>query len=118
MTATATFQVVFPKWYDDRGEWEAEAKGWLDGVEVHFANGEVKPLFFYDPVRLAQDLDAEAKLGKPYIAYPGLIVIPAITREAILSVVAKLVDNDFFPTYKDAANHSCNEVSKIQDSGS
>jgi hypothetical protein len=46
MNATETFQVVFPDWYDERGEWEAKAKGWLQGVEVRFANGDAHPLFF------------------------------------------------------------------------
>jgi hypothetical protein len=66
MSAKETFQVIFPEWYDERGEWEAEAKGWLQGVEVRVSNGNVHPLFFYDPVRLAQDLEAEAKHGKAF----------------------------------------------------
>ncbi len=97
MNATASFQVVFPPWYDERGEWEAEAKGWLQGVEVSFSNGDVHSLFFYDPVRLAQDLEVETKHGNPFIAHPGLIVIPAITREAIVNAISKLVEADFFP---------------------
>jgi hypothetical protein len=99
MAARETFEVVFPDWYDERGESEAEAKGWLQGVEVRFSNGAVHPLFFYDPVRLAQDLEEETAQGRPFIGYPGLVVVPGITREAIVGVVAKLVESDFFPTH-------------------
>jgi hypothetical protein len=99
MAAKQSYRVVFPNWYDERGEWEAKEKGWLRGVEVRFAAGNVQSLFFYDPVRLAQDLEAETKQGKPFIAVPGLIVIPEITREAIVDVVAKLVDSGSFPLH-------------------
>jgi hypothetical protein len=97
MSAPPNFRVVFPEWYDERGEWEAKEKGWLQGVEVHFANGDVQPLFFYDPVRLAQDMEGEAKYGTPFIAHPGLILIPEITREGILSAIKNLVDAAYFP---------------------
>jgi hypothetical protein len=98
MNAWPTCEVVFPDWYDERGEWEANEKGWLQGVEVRFANGDVHPLFFYDPMRLAQDLETDAKHGRPFDAHPGMIVIPEITRGAIVDVVGKLVDEAFFPT--------------------
>jgi hypothetical protein len=98
MNATETFQVVFPEWYDERGEWEAKTKGWLQGVEVRFANGEAYALFFYDPVRLAQDLETDTKHGRPFIAHSGMIVVPEITREVILEVIGNLVDDEYFST--------------------
>src|SRR4051812_8570693 len=97
MNAMETFRVVFPDYYDERGEWEAQEKGWLQGVEVRFLNGDVYPVFFYDPVRLAQDLETDTKHGRPFVAHPGMIVIPEITREAILDVIGKLVDEAYFP---------------------
>jgi hypothetical protein len=103
MPAKTNFQVVFPACYDERGEWEAKEKGWLQGVEVRFPNGDVHTLFFYDPVRTGQDLEMEAKYGKPFIAHAGLVVIPEITREAMVSAVAKLVETDFFSTTKGMA---------------
>ncbi len=45
MNAIETYQVVFPECYDERGEWEAKEKGWLQGVEVGFSNGEVHRAF-------------------------------------------------------------------------
>jgi hypothetical protein len=96
MTTTKNYQVAFPEWYDERGEWEAKEKGWLQGVEVRFANGDIESLFFYDPVRLAQDLDAESKQGRPFIAVPGMVVVPEITRDAILGAITKLVETGYF----------------------
>lgn len=98
MNATEKYEVVFPDWYDERGEWEAKEKGWLDGVEVRLADGKIQPLFFYDPVRLAQDLEADSKHGRPFVAQPGMVVLPEITRNAILEVVGKLVDEAYFQT--------------------
>jgi hypothetical protein len=100
MTTRANFEVVFPDWYDERGEWEANSKGWLQGVELRFAHGDVHSLFFYDPVRLAQDLEVETKQGRPFIAVPGMVVIPEVTREAILAAVAKLVQMDYLPPHQ------------------
>jgi hypothetical protein len=96
MNAIETYQVVFPECCDQRGEREAKEKGWLQGVEVRFSTGAVHPLFFYDPVRLAQDLEVDVRHGRPFLAHPGMIVIPQITREAILNVIARLVDEEFF----------------------
>jgi hypothetical protein len=96
MNAITNFQVVFPECYDERGEWEAKEKGWLQGVEVRFSNGDAYPVFFYDPVRLAQDLETDTKHGRPFLAQPDMIVFPQITREAILDVIGKLVDEAFF----------------------
>jgi hypothetical protein len=97
MNTTEPYEIVFPDWYDERGEWEAKEKGWLQGVEVRFSNGDVHPVFFYDPVRLAQDLETDTKHGRPFVAQPGMIVVPEITREAILEVIGGLVDDGFFP---------------------
>jgi hypothetical protein len=92
MSAAQSYQVVFPNWYDERGEWEAKEKGWLQGVEVRFTDGDVQSLFFYDPVRLAQDLESETAQGRPLLSISGLVVIPEVTRDAILKAVKTLAD--------------------------
>ncbi|MBI2807875.1 MAG: hypothetical protein HYX68_23070 [Planctomycetes bacterium] len=96
MNTTGKYEVVFPEWYDERGEWEAKEKGWLQGVEVRFFNGSIHPVFFYDPVRLAQDLETDVKHGRPFVAQPGMVVLSEITRDAILDVVDKLVHEAYF----------------------
>lgn len=98
MDAENEYRVVFPEWYDQVAEWEFHNKGFLPGVELHLQGGDIQRLFFYDPVRLAQDLEMEEKMGaKPFVATPGLIVIPEITRDAILAVVASLMRSGYFP---------------------
>ena len=96
MNSNHSFTVHFPDWYDERGEWEVESKGWLQGATVELANGNRYPVFLYDPVRLQQDLEADAKQGRPWVAEPGLIVLPELTRAAITAVIEQLVKNDFF----------------------
>jgi len=95
-TDTSSFTIHFPEWFDERAEWEAESKGWLQGVTVELADGNRYPVFFYDPVRLSQDLEAEASQGRPYAAEPGMIVLPQVTRAAISEAVKQLVGAGFF----------------------
>ena len=45
-TGPARYQVFFPDWYDEQGEWEAKEKGWLEGVDIQLPNGRPQPLFF------------------------------------------------------------------------
>src|SRR5215207_10193713 len=92
-----TYEIIFPDWYDDCGEAEAEAKGWLQGVELKFGDGTTQALFFYDPIRLSQDLEEEAKFGEPFVACPGLIVIPRIMRCYVPAATEKLVQESYFP---------------------
>lgn len=89
-------RVRFPDWYDELAEVEAEHKGWLQGVEVELDDGTRYPVTFYDPVRLAQDLTEEAKWERPYLAEPGLVVVPAVTRNAISQAAEHLTASGFF----------------------
>src|SRR5271166_6440283 len=95
-TDTKSFTIHFPDWFDDRAAWEAEDKGWLPGVTVELADGSRYPVFFYDPVRLSQDLEVDVSQGRPYAAEPGLIVLPQVTRAAIGEAVRQLVGTGFF----------------------
>jgi hypothetical protein len=95
-TDANSFTIHFPEGFDDRAEWEAESRGWLQGVTIELADGARYPALFYDPVRLSQDLDAEASLGRPYLAEPGMIVLPQVTRAAMTEAVRQLVESGFF----------------------
>ena len=103
-------RVHFPPDYDERGEWEVENKGWLHGVRVELPDGSIYPISRYDPVRLAQALESDAKWGAGVIAEPGLVVIPELTRAAILRVAAKLVQRGFFDHLKPLRVPSANGV--------
>jgi hypothetical protein len=93
---TTPYVVVFPDWYDERAEFEHSAKGFLPDVEVRFADGTRHRLYFYDAIRLGQDLEEEVKLGRPFLSEPGLVIVPEVTRTSILKAVAGLWQRDFF----------------------
>jgi hypothetical protein len=93
---TTPYVVVFPDWYDERAEYEHSAKGFLPDVEVRFADGYRHRLYFYDAIRLGQDLEAEVEQGRPYLSEPGLVIVPEVTRTSILKAVAGLWQRDFF----------------------
>ncbi len=90
------FTVVFPDWYDERAEFEAPAKGFLPDVEVRLEDGSRHRLFFIDPIRLQQDLEEEARAGRPYFAEPGMVVLPEVTTASIREAVAGLWRDGYF----------------------
>src|SRR5258705_9349506 len=47
-------------------------------------------VFFYSPTRLAQDLEADTKAGHPYVAEPGLVVVPEVTLPYMEAAVEQL----------------------------
>ena len=75
---------------------EARDRGYLSHVLVEMEDGELFAVMFYDPVRLAQDLEEYARLGTPYLAEAGLIVVPEITREAMEHAARAVCDEGFF----------------------
>lgn len=102
-TGTAVFTIHYPDWFDERAELEVEAKGWLVGVIVQLADGSRYTVSFYDPVRLRQDLEAETTQGRPYIAEPGLIIVPEVTVRVIQQAIQLLVVDGYFQHLKPLA---------------
>lgn len=94
-------QLLFPDWFDELAELEVANKGWLQGVRVELADGRRIPVHFYDPVRLAQDLEEDAKWDRAYVAEPGMIVVPNVTRDAIRKAVESLVETGYFLHFRD-----------------
>lgn len=94
ITATATFH--FPPEFDERAEFEMADRGYLWGGQIELADGRRFPVTFYDPVRLAQDVEGSGETGVPMLAEPGLVVIPEVTREAIQRTIPELVRERFF----------------------
>lgn len=101
--------IHYPEDFDERAAWEANNKGWLAGVVVELDDGSLYPLFFYDPVRLRQDLECEAGQGRPYLAEPGLIILPEVTPEAINRAVHDLARDGYF-THLQSLAHARQEV--------
>jgi hypothetical protein len=96
----ASFTIEFPDWYDQRAEYEASCKGYLPDTVVLLADGTRFKLYFIDPVRLGQDLEADTEQGRPYLAEPGMVVIPEVTTEGIRKAVAGLFRDGLFQHLK------------------
>ena len=99
-THTAEPEVIFPEGFDARWEAEMTDKGYLSDVVVRLEDGARYLVNFFDPVRLSQDLQVLTESGSPFVAEPGLIVIPEVTRDAILTAIQGLNAAGFFETLK------------------
>jgi hypothetical protein len=54
------------------------------------------PVFFYDTVRLSQDLEEETKSGRPFIAEKGMIVVNDVTLANMMGAIRWLAKHGFF----------------------
>src|SRR5262245_40154856 len=90
------FSISYPEGYDDRLEFETPSKGYLRDVVVSLEDGSSYKLFFIDPVRLEQDLQADVANGREYYAEPGMVVLTEVTTESIHKAVSGLWREGFF----------------------
>lgn len=86
--------------FGERDEFEVQCKGWLGTASVLLRSGRRIPVFFYDPVRLAQDLESEREAGRPFIAEPGMIVLEEVTRANMENAVKHLAESGFFDHFR------------------
>ena len=93
--STTTAKVVFAPCVTEREILEARDRGYLSHVMVK-VDDHLYPIYFYDPVRLRQDLEESAKHGSPILAEPGMIVLPEITLDAMENAVQLLCQQGFF----------------------
>ncbi|MEC4817065.1 MAG: hypothetical protein SAK29_27920 [Scytonema sp. PMC 1069.18] len=93
-------KLIFKYGWDDKDEAETPMKGYRSDGIVHSPDGEMYPVYFIDPVRLQQDLEAETELGSPFLAETGLIILPEVTREAMENAVRQLWAKGFFQSVK------------------
>lgn len=89
-------KLIFEGNFDDLAAFEAQSRGYLSHVAVELDDGARYPVIFYDPVRLQQDLDERTKHGWPYLADPGMIVVPEVTLEHMKHAIARLEKEGFF----------------------
>lgn len=89
-------KIEYPIEWNERDNVERPAKGWLNDVKVIKDNGNVYMLSFYDPIRIAQDLDEEIKLGKSGIIEKGLIVVKEVTKENIEKAIKQANEEGYF----------------------
>jgi hypothetical protein len=86
----------FTRDFDEMTAWEAEQKGWFECGVVTLPGGLRIPVSFWDPVRLAQDLQEGLKAGRVCLAEPALIVVPSVTREYMERAVGELFRSGYF----------------------
>jgi hypothetical protein len=89
-------EVVLPEGWDFYKEQEADRRGYLEGVTVQFGSSIRIPVCFMIPLRLRQEIVADALNGRPFFAEPGLIVLPEIKRDVVSVAVHKLAGERFF----------------------
>ncbi len=104
MTLRPTLRFEFP--FDERAQLEAHSRGYLSNVKVQQPDGSVYPVFFYDCIRLAQDLEYEVSVGRICLAEVGMIIVPEITLENMTLAVNRLTEIGFFSSFKPLANGS------------
>lgn len=70
-----------------------------DGI-VSLSDGKSYSVYFIDPIRLQQDIEAEVEIGSPFLASPGLIVLPELTRNAMENAIVQLWKQGYFDALK------------------
>lgn len=89
-------KLVFVRDFSEREAAEARDRGYLSHVLVEIDGSRLYPVVFYDPVRLQQDVDESARHGRPFVADPGMIVLPDVTIEAMQQAVQQLCQEGYF----------------------
>ena len=89
-------KLVFAFDVTERDLSEARDRGYLAHVMVRLDDSLLFPVFFYDIVRLGQDLTEMAQHGQPFIADPGMIVLQEITVQTMEDTIEQLADRNYF----------------------
>ena len=89
-------RLIFTNEFSERDAFEAHSRGYVSHVLVELESGQLFPVFFYDSVRLRQDLDEMIQHGEAFIADPGMIVLHEVTIEAMTEAVERLASRGFF----------------------
>jgi hypothetical protein len=89
-------KLIFPNGFTKAQASEARDRGYLSHVLVELPVNRYFPIFFYDIVRLQQDLEECSKHGCTFIGDPGMIVLREITLATMQASVQLLYENGFF----------------------
>jgi hypothetical protein len=81
--------LIFPEGYDEYAL-EVESKGWFGDAKLSFS-GRLYRLTFYDPARLAQEIDSEIQRGHSFFE-PNLVVVKALTRSNMEHAANQLIE--------------------------
>src|SRR5271155_3771408 len=89
-------KLLFVHGFDERTAYEAELKGYYGNAVAQLPTGRNFRVCFYDPIRLAQDLERGQESGDNYIAEPGLIVIPRVNAHYMEQSIQRLAGEGYF----------------------
>jgi hypothetical protein len=92
-------KLTFKYGWDERDEVETPMKGCRSDGIVHCADGKTYSVYFIDPIRLQQDLEAEMECGYPFLAPPALIVVPELTRLSMENAITQLWKQGYFNAF-------------------
>ena len=95
-STSSTGRLVFALGFSEQTIFEAQSRGYLSHVMVELDGHRFFAVFFYDPIRLQQDLQESAKHDRPFVADPGMIVLPELTLDAMQSAVQSLSQEGYF----------------------
>ena len=96
---TDYLKLTFKYGWEEKDDEETPMKGYRSDGIVETSEGKY-PVYFIDPIRLQQDLKAETELGTPFLAEPGLIILPEVTREGMEHAVRQLWEQGYFESLK------------------
>ena len=85
-----TFSLIFPQGYEDYA-WEVESKGWFGEAMLSYSGRNYR-LNFYDPARLAQEIDSEIQNGGIFFER-NLVIVKSLTKASMESAAAELVES-------------------------
>lgn len=103
MIATPKPRLIFEGEFDEREAAESRDRGYRSHVWAELPNGDRFAVVFYDAARLQQDLQEEADTGNPFLAEPGLIVLPEVTRENMERAICRLAEEGYFESLRPAS---------------
>ena len=89
-------KLIFKEEFSERLAFDVAQKGWCGIAAVELPGRGRVDVFFYSPERLAQDLESETKAGHPFVAEPGLIVVPEVTLPYMEAAVEQLYRQGYF----------------------
>jgi hypothetical protein len=88
-------QLTLHKGFGERDTFEIRQKGWFN-ASVKTKDGIRYTISFFDPVRLRQEMEDNARNGEPCLAEPNLIIVPEVTVETIQNSIRFLWEKGFF----------------------
>lgn len=86
---TEPYELVFPNWYTADVERECAEAGFFNGPTIIFGALQAS-LTVYDAAMLAKDVEVQLRRDGVPCAYANLLVLPQITRAAIIQAVSAL----------------------------